>query len=455
MLLRCANGFGAVAMSALLGEAAETSTKGRDPLAPRAPHFGAKAKSVIFLFMDGGPSQVDTFDPKPRLDREHGRKIGIKTPATQFNDQGNVLKSPWAFKPRGQSGIPVSDLFPHVAECVDDLAIIRSMVSNFSEHTAANYFMHTGSGLQGRPSAGAWVTYGLGSESRDLPGFVVLNSGLIPPGGLDCFNSGFLPASFQGSIFKAGDTPVANIKPAGDQRAMLGLLRLLDREAIERVGTNDAMESAIANYELAGRMQTAVPDLVEIVGESKATRDLYGLDDPYPQTRLYGRQCLVARRMVERGVRFVEVLCPNVGHDRWDQHSGLKKGHEDNARATDKPVAALLKDLKARGLLDSTLVVWGGEFGRTPMAQASDGRDHNPFGFTMWLAGGGINGGTIYGATDDYGYYAVEDKVEVHDLHATILHLMGIDHKRLTHRFSGRDMRLTDVKGEVIHKILA
>ena len=458
MLARCANGFGAVALAALLGEsgaAAADSSARSDPLAPRPTHFPPNARSVIFLFMDGGPSQVDTFDPKPRLDREHGKPIAMKTPPTQFNNVGTVLKSPWAFKPRGQSGIPVSDLFPKVAECVDDLAIIRSMVSNFSEHTAANYFMHTGSGFQGRPSHGSWVTYGLGSVSRDLPGFVVLNCDQIPPGGADCFNSGFLPASFQGSVFKAGEAPVANIRPAGDQSAKLALLRSLDREALDRNGRSDALESAIANYELAARMQTAVPDLMQIAGESKATRDLYGLDDPYGPTRLYGRQCLVARRLVERGVRFVEVLCPSVGADRWDQHSGLRKGHEDNARATDGPVAGLLRDLKSRGLLESTLVVWGGEFGRTPMAQGSDGRDHNPFGFTMWLAGGGIKGGTVLGATDDYGYYAVEDKVEVHDLHATMLHLLGMDHKRLTMRFGGRDMRLTDVHGEIVRGILA
>jgi hypothetical protein len=454
MLLRCANGFGALAMTALLS--AEAGAAGAvDPMTPRPTHYPAKVRSVIFLFMDGGPSQVDTFDPKPRLDREHGNPIKMKTPPTQFNNVGNVLKSPWPFKKRGQSGIPVSDLFPHVAECVDDLAIVRSMVSNFSEHTAANYFMHTGSGLQGRPSHGAWVTYGLGSVCRDLPGFVVLNSGLIPPGGADCFTSGFLPASYQGSVFKAGATPVPNINPTGGQASKLALLRALDRETMDRGGHDDAMESAIANYELAARMQTAVPGLVEISGESKATRELYGLDDSYPQTQLYGRQCLLARRLIERGVRFVEVLCPNVGHDRWDQHSGLRKGHEDNARATDKPVAGLLKDLKARGLLESTLVVWGGEFGRTPMAQGSDGRDHNPYGFTMWLAGGGIKGGTIHGATDDYGYYTVEDKVEVHDLHATMLHLLGLDHKRITYRFGGRDMRLTDVHGEIVRPILA
>jgi hypothetical protein len=452
MLQRCANGFGAVALAAMLGEQSQAADV--DPLTPRPTHYKARAKSVIFLFNDGGPSQVDTFDPKPRLDREHGQPIQMKTPPTQFNNVGKVLKCPWKFRNYGQSGIPVSDLFPNVARHVDDLAIVRSMVSNFSEHTAANYFMHTGSGLQGRPSHGAWVTYGLGSECRNLPGFVVLNSGLIPPGGSDCFTNGFLPASYQGSVFKAGDTPVANIKPSSGQAAKLDLLRSLDRENLEHLGRNDAIESAISNYELAGRMQTAVPDLVEIRAESKATRDLYGLDAPYAPTRLYGRQCLVARRLVERGVRFVEVLCPNVGGDRWDQHGGLKQGHEDNARATDQPVAGLLHDLKSRGLLETTLVVWAGEFGRTPMAQGSDGRDHNPFGFTIWLAGGGIKGGTVYGATDDYGYYAVEDKVEIHDLHATMLHLLGMDHKRLTHRFSGRDMRLTDVHGEVVRPIL-
>jgi hypothetical protein len=379
----------------------------------------------------------------------------VKTHPTQFNNVGNVLKCPWPFRRHGESGLPVSDLFRHVGGCADDLAVIRSMVSEFSEHTSANYFLHTGSGLQGRPSHGSWVTYGLGSECQDLPGFVVLNCGLIPPGGADCFNSGFLPASFQGSVFQAGAAPVANIAPAGDQGRKLALLRTLDRGVLGRIGHHDAVEAAIANYELAARMQAAVPDLVAIAGESAATRALYGLDDPYPPTQLFGRQCLVARRLVERGVRFVEVLCPNVGADRWDQHSNLRKGHEDNARATDKPIAGLLKDLKARGLLDQTLVVWGGEFGRTPMAQGSDGRDHNPYGFTIWLAGGGVKGGTIYGATDDYGYHAIENKVEVYDLHATILHLLGMDHKRLTFRFGGRDMRLTDVHGEVVEGVLA
>ena len=462
MLAQCANGFGAVALAALLndrGWGADRGTREGDPMAPRPPRFPAKAKNVIFLFMDGGPSQVDTFDPKPRLDREHGQSIQAKVEPTQFNNVGKVLKSPWSFRNRGESGTPVSDLFPHVGGFVDEMAVVRSMVSNFSEHTAANYFMHTGSGLQGRPSQGAWVTYGLGSECRDLPGFVVLNGGMTPPGGADCFGSGFLPASYQGSTFRAEGAPVANITPVEksglSQRRKLALIRALDEGVVERVGHHDALDASIANYELAFRMQTAVPGLMDLTNESRATRQLYGLDDEYAPTRIFARECLIARRLVERGVRFIEILCPHVGHDRWDQHSNLQDGHTKNARAVDRPIAGLLGDLKTRGLLDETLVIWGGEFGRTPMAQGSDGRDHNPFGFSIWLAGGGIKGGTIHGATDDYGYHAVADKVEIHDLHATMLHLLGLDHKQLTYRFGGRDMRLTDVHGDVVTAILA
>ncbi len=451
MLLRCANGFGAVALASLLHEDGRAG-----PMTPRRPHFPAKARSVIFLYRDGGPSQMDTFDPKPRLEREHGQPPRFRVEPTQFNNNGNVLKSPWRFRRYGQSGIPVSDLFPHTARHVDDLAIVRSVVSNFSEHTSANYFLHTGNGQQGRPSMGAWVTYGLGSECDNLPGFVVLDSGQIPPGGLDCFGSGFLPAAFQGSLFRVGSEPVADLRPAGNPRghaAQQNLLRRLDQANLERSGRSDALESAIANYELACRMQTAVPELMNLAGESRATRALYGLGDPV--TEVFGQRCLIARRLVERGVRFIEVLCPPTGGDRWDQHSSLYQGHLNNARAVDRPIAGLLHDLKARGLLESTLVIWGGEFGRTPMAQGTDGRDHNPFGFTMWLAGGGIRGGTIYGATDEYGYHVVEGRVEIHDLHATMLHLCGFDHTRLTFRFGGRDMRLTDVHGSVIHEILA
>ena len=457
MLRRCANGFGSVALAGMLAEESRASSRGEGSAG--LPHMRARAKNVIFLFMDGGPSQLDTFDPKPRLAKEHGQPIKMKTPATQFNNVGNVLKSPWAFRPRGQCGTPVSDLFPEVAQCVDDLAIVRSMTSEFSEHTNANYFIHSGHGQQGRPSMGAWATYGLGSECQNLPGFIVLDSGLIPPGGLDCFSNGFLPATFQGSVFQHGPEPVAYLRPqesvANRQQQKLALLRHLDEAGMRRHSPEDKIEAAIANYELAFRMQTAVPELLDLSRESNATKRLYGVDSAYAPTQIFASQCLLARRLVERGVRFVEVLCPSVGADRWDQHSDLRGGHTRNARATDRPTAALLKDLKSRGLLDETLVIWAGEFGRTPMAQGSDGRDHNPFGFSIWLAGGGIKGGTVYGQTDDYGYYAIENKVEMYDLHATILHLLGINHKRLTVRFGGRDMRLTDVHGEVVTGILA
>ena len=454
LLARTANGFGAAAFAALL---AEEGRGAQDPFAPKKPHFKPKAKSVIVLFMDGGPSQVDTFDPKPALEKYHGKPFPLKVEATQFNDVGKTLASPWKFKQYGESGLPVSELFPHVGQCADDLAVIRSMVSNFSEHTNANYFWHSGHGQQGRPSFGSWVTYGLGSESRDLPGFVVLGSGMIPPGGIDCFGNGFLPAAYQGSLFKNGSHPVADLTPPGGEsaktrQAKRDLLRRLDAANPARSGA-DAVDAAIANYELAFRMQTAVPELADLSKETGETHKLYGLDDK--KTEVFGRQCLIARRLVERGVRFVELLCQNLGHDRWDQHSNLKKGHEDNARAVDKPIAGLLTDLKRRGLLKDTLVVWGGEFGRTPVAQGSNGRDHNPYGFTMWLAGGGTKGGAVVGETDDFGYHAVRDKVEIYDLHATALHLLGFDHRKLTYRFGGRDMRLTDVHGELVEKVLA
>jgi hypothetical protein len=459
MLARCANGFGIVALMDLLQRQAPAQQRPANPLAPRPSHYPAKARSVILLYMDGGPSQMDTFDPKPRLAREHGQPIRTRVEPTQFNNVGTVMKCPWRFRQYGQSGIPVSDLFPHTARHVDEMAVVRSVVSNFSEHTSANYFLHTGNGQQGRPSMGSWVTYGLGSECQNLPAFVVLDSGQIPPGGLDCFGSGFLPAAFQGSLFRGGSEPVADLRAQTRGRGhdsthgQMDIIRRLDQAGLARTGPNDQVEAAIANFELAARMQIAVPELMDLSAETRATRQLYGLDERV--TEIYGQRCLVARRLVERGVRFVEVLCPPTGGDRWDQHADLYRGHLNNARATDKPVAGLLQDLKARGLLDSTLVIWGGEFGRTPMAQGSDGRDHNPFGFTVWLAGGGIKGGTIYGATDDYGYHVIENKVEIHDLHATMLHLLGLEHTRLTYRFGGRDMRLTDVHGEIIRGILS
>jgi hypothetical protein len=454
-------GFSAVALSALLAsrELPGSQPIANDPFAPRVPHFRAKAKNVIFLYMDGGPSQVDTFDPKPRLAKEHGQPFTMKIEPTQFNNNGNTFGSPWKFRQHGESGIPVSELFPHVARHVDKLTVIRSMTSNFSEHTTANYFLHTGTGVQGRPSMGAWLGYGLGSECRDLPGFVVINGGLIPVGGLDNFTSGFLPATYQASIFTADNPPLANIVRLEEtdrlQRNKLALLQQLDEQVAERLGRVDAVESAIANYELAYRMQTAVPGLTELKDETEATRRLYGLDATTKGTASFARQCLLARRLVERGVRFIELTCPNVGHDRWDQHNNLEKGHIDNALAVDQPIAGLLEDLQRRGLLDETLVVWSGEFGRTPFAQGANGRDHNPFGFSLWLAGGGTKAGIIYGQTDEFGYKAIENKLEIHDLHATMLHLLGLDHTRLTFRFSGRDMRLTDVHGNVIHDILA
>jgi hypothetical protein len=463
MLSQAASGFGAAALTALVagdrafGGSVQGATDG--PLAPRQPTYRARARNVIFLYMDGGPSQVDTFDPKPRLQAENGQPFKMAIQPTQFDNVGNTLGCPWTFRPGGECGLPVSDLFPQVRECADELCVIRSLTSEFSEHTNANYFLHSGHGLQGRPSMGAWVTYGLGSECQNLPGFVVLNGGLIPPGGLECFGNAFLPATFQGSIFKAGKLPVADVIPnestSGLQRRKLALMKKLDEGLLERTGPLDAVESAIANYELAFRMQTAVPDLMEVSQETPATQERYGLNHDWRGTQTFGRMCLIARRLVERGVRFIQLTCPSGNGDRWDQHSNLKDGHEKNSLSVDQPIAALISDLKERGLLDETLLIWAGEFGRTPFAQGSDGRDHNPFGYSVWMAGGGVKGGMAYGATDEYGYHAIENKLEMHDLHATMLHLLGIDHEQLTVLHGGREMRLTDVFGHVVHDIVA
>ncbi len=461
MLRNCANGFGAVALSALMNDRAFASAS-PSPLAPKLPHFPARAKSVIFLYMDGGPSHVDTFDYKPTLEKYHGQDprtaIGKLEP-TQFDSVGKVLKNQWAFKQHGESGHWISELFPHLATVADELAMIKSMTSEFSEHTSANYFLHTGSGFQGRPSMGAWFGYGLGSENQDLPGFVVLNGGLIPPGGLDCFGSGFLPAAYQGSVFLPNAQPIANIQPTESdprlQRNKLDLIRQLDQSTLASLDGDPQVEAAIQNYETAFRMQTAVPELMDLKGEPESVRKLYGLDEDFKNTQTFGLQCLLARRLVERGVRFIELTCPGGNGDRWDQHGNLIDGHNKNCKTVDQPIAGLIKDLKRLGMLDSTLIVWGGEFGRTPFAQGSNGRDHNPFGFTMWMAGGGVKGGSSVGATDDFGYKAVENKWDIHDLHATMLHLLGIEHTQSTVRFSGRDMRLTDVFGHVIHEIIA
>ena len=464
MLRRTATGFGALAAAALMSEQNQhnlLANPSPEPFTPRNPHFAPRARNIIFLYMDGGPSQVDSFDPKPLLDREHGKPfpLDIDKKTLQFNNMGLTLKSLWPFKQYGESGIPVSGLFPQIAKHVDKIAFVRSMTSKFSEHTFANYFLHTGHGIQGRPSTGSWVTYALGSECRNLPGFIVLNGGLTPPGGLDNFNSGYLPATYQASVFQPGNSPVANIPSQATnrvlQRQKLRLIRDLDQNYLDASGDTDALEAAIANYEMAARMQTAVPDLADLSGETQATQSMYGLDAPFANTRRYGRICLLARRLVERGVRFIELTCTDGNGDRWDQHSGLREGHTKNALAVDQPISALITDLESRGLLDETLILWAGEFGRTPFAQGTDGRDHNPFGFTVWMAGGGIRGGTTYGATDDFGYKVVENKLEIHDLHATLLHLLGINHEKLTFRFSGRDMRLTDVHGHVVHDIIA
>jgi hypothetical protein len=460
MLAQTANGFGALALSALL---ADPKSAFAGPTGQRGVHFAPRARNVIFLYMDGGPSQVDTFDYKPMLEKHHGRNpaqvIG-RVEKTQFDNNGTVMRCPWTFRRRGESGLWVSDLFPHIGGCIDDLCVIRSMTSNFSEHTAANYFLHTGSGSQGRPSMGAWVSYGLGSDNQNLPGFIVLNGGLIPVGGLDNFNSGFLPASYQGSLFRPADPPVANLRrleatPA-IQKRKADFVKALDAAARSTPGYDGQFESAVRNYELSENMEAVAPETMDLSKESEATKELYGIDSKVPATATYARQCLAARRMIERGVRFIELTCPVLqGHDRWDQHGNLRKGHEDNARAVDQPIAALIRDLKARGLLDQTLVLWAGEFGRTPFAQGADGRDHNPYGFTVWMAGGGVKAGLAYGETDEWGYKVVKDKLEMHDLHATILHLLGVDHKRQTFRFGGRDMRLTDVHGEVVRDLLA
>ena len=404
MLSLCSTGFGSIALLGLaskyaIGQQLTSGAKAASQpgIIDKIPHHAPKAKSVIFLYMDGGVSQVDAFDPKPMLDRDNGKNPYdvFDVEPTQFNNITQLLKSPWEFKRHGESGMWMSELFPHISTCVDDIAMINSMYSEFPEHTNANYYLHTGSGIQGRPSMGAWVTYGLGSENENLPGFVVLDGGLTPPGGLDNFKNGFLPATYQASVLRTGDTPLANIQPneeaSGMQTSMLQYMDQMDQSLLNKLGAADQIESSIANYELAYRMQSSIPELTDISGESPLTRKLYGLDSDDKHMRTYAAQCLLARRLVERGVRFIELTCPNCGWDRWDQHANLKKGHEANAHAVDQPIAALIKDLKARGLLESTLVIFSGEFGRTPFGLRGNknnvGRDHNPQAYSMWMAG--------------------------------------------------------------------
>jgi hypothetical protein len=440
------------------------------PLTPKPPHFPARATNVIFLYMDGGPGQMDSFDPKPELERWVDQPLPIEAPPTQFDDIGTVYPSPWKFRPGGESGLLVSDLFPKLREQADKLCVVRSMTSKFPEHTAANYLLHTGHNPAGRPSMGAWCSYGLGSMADDLPGYVVVDGGLVPPGGIECYGSGFLSPTFQGSVFRPKGDAVAHSRGAhtGTEREQLRrrLLGDLDGGHERDKNTDPAIEAALANYELGFRMQAAVPELSDLSKETAATRQLYGLDEDFAATQSFGRQCLLARRLVEKGARFVQVPMTSVSaNDRWDQHQNLVTGHTKNARAVDQPIAGLLADLESRGLLESTLVVFAAEFGRTPMAQGRNnaapgepdtrGRDHNPHGFSIWMAGGGVKGGMTYGATDEFGYFAVDKPVEIYDLHATMLHLLGLDHTQLTVRFDGRDMRLTDVHGHVLSDVIA
>lgn len=455
LLQLAACGFGAAAFSAL---AHARSAREESAVRSDGRHHAPKARSCIFLYMDGGPGQMDTFDPKPELRRWNGQPFPARMEATQFNNNGTTLASPWEFARHGNSGLEISALFPRLATQADRLCVVRSMTSPFNEHTNANYFLHTGVGLAGRPSMGAWVRHGLGDVSSNLPGFVVIDGGLIPPGGLECFGAGFLPARNQATLLKPRGPGISFVEPlvaAERQRRMLELARAHDHVLLERSASDAAVAAAIDNAEQAFRMQAAVPELVRIDDEPESVRRAYGFEDEYEPTRTYARQCLLARRLVERGVPFIELSMVPVGQDRWDQHADLEVGHRDNARAVDRPIAALLEDLHQRGLLDSTLVVFAGEFGRTPFAQGSNGRDHNPHGFSVWLAGGGVKGGHVHGATDEFGYKVVDGKCELHDLHATMLHLMGWDHRRLTLRFGGRDMRLTDVHGRVVRDWLA
>jgi uncharacterized protein (DUF1501 family) len=449
-------GIGAMALSDLL-EAAETGT------APKKPHFPAKAKSVIFLFMEGGPSQMDLFDPKPDLQKWHGKPL----PPSMTKDlklafikpTAAVLGSPREFKQYGQSGMTFSDYLPYTSQVADDLCMVRSMHTDAFNHHPGQLLLFTGSMQFGRPTMGAWAVYGLGSESKNLPAFAVLSSGVGTSGGASNFSSGFLPSEYQGTMLRSSGDPILYLSnPSGvsaeQQRAALDAIRDLNQERLAETGDPE-IASRIASYELAFRMQTAGPELTDFSKESPETLEMYGVNNE--TTRQYGTNCLMARRMVERGVRYVMLM-----HASWDQHTNLNKSLKKNCDITDQPTAALIKDLKQRGLLDSTLVVWGGEFGRTPMVEirnTSDpdnaGRDHHPKAYSMWLAGGGIKPGTVIGATDELGFRITEDPVHVHDLQATMLHCLGMDHTRLTHRHMGREFRLTDVAGSVVKKMLA
>jgi len=456
MLQQSGLGFGFVALASMLAD----QCRAESSLAAPAPHFPARADRVIFLFMKGGPSQVDTFDYKPLLQRDGGKPLPFDKPKVTFAETGDLLASPWRFRRYGECGHYVSELFPHVAGHVDDICFLHSLHGSNPAHGGASLKLHTGSDVFLRPSMGAWVSYGLGTENTDLPAFVTICPTLAH-GGVNNWGSGFLPIHHQGmpignasvSAKEAKVGHIGNPKWEADrQRLQLDFAQQLNQRHLADGDSAGVLESRINSFELAFRMQASMPECQDIASETAATRRLYGLDDPV--TEDFGLQCLMARRFAERGVRFVQVTHSD-NKVQWDQHGDLLNGHREKSAEVDRPIAGLLSDLKARGLLDRTLVVWSGEFGRTPTAQGSDGRDHNPWGFTMWMAGGGVKGGTSHGATDDYGFYAERDKVHLHDFHATLLALMGIDHERLTYRQAGRDFRLTDVFGKVITPILA
>jgi hypothetical protein len=448
-------GFGGLALAGLFGKTARAVAASENPLAPKQPLFPAKAKRVIFLFMHGGPSSVDTFDYKPAL-AQHDGQIAPRLPKLTFaaangREGSKLWKSPWNFTPRGKSGHMVSELFPHLGELVDEMCFLHSCHGTAPDHGAAVLRMNTGTEAFVRPSFGSWLLYGLGTENQNLPGFITIAPS-DTHGGVRNYGSAFLPAVYQGTALgtehtKARDANFRFLGTPGDaaQRRQLHFLR----EMNESAGALDSeLEARIGTFELAFKMQMTAPEVLDLSRESKATRELYGLDDA--ATTEFGTKCLLARRFAEAGVRFIQVSTGSV----WDQHGGLVKGHGDNARASDKPAAALLRDLKQRGMLDDTLVIWGGEFGRTPTREGGDGRDHNPHGYTMWLAGGGVKPGRV-GATDELGYFAVENKIHVHDLHATLLALLGLDHEKLTYRYAGRDFRLTDVEGRVVREVFA
>lgn len=448
-LRRAGAGFGAVALADLLTR--DTARAVESVLAPKPGHYPARAKSVIWLFMEGAPSGFDLFDPKPELDKNDGKRIPIDV---FFGNPGPLMKSPFQFQRHGESGAWVCEQYPNLAKHVDDIAFVKSCYSESSNHVPALYQINTGIPRPGFPSAGSWITYGLGSENQNLPGFVVLGNNQGVKGGPLNWSAGFLPTTYQGTLFRSEGNPILNLRrPQGvtneDQRAQLDLMATLNRDHLAARPAEPDLSARIESFELAYRMQTEATDLINFSTESAATRTEYGLDRP--ESRSFGTKCLMARRLVERGVRFVQVYSDG----EWDAHSDLKGNHTKHCAATDVPIAGLLTDLKRRGLLDQTLVIWGGEFGRMPVSQGKGGRDHNPHAFLTWMAGAGIKGGVSYGESDEFGHKAVVDRVSVHDLHATMLHLLGIDHKKLTYFHNGRRYRLTDVAGEVLTKILA